>query len=563
VDDALLMSVGWDILRTGVRTAEEVLVLEVCVAVRGDDGVLVDPGALGVERLIALIRAIPPGAPAKEYAVYGASVDVLESIEVVVGQVAALRAAAVHAVAEDIPAGVVADQVVDMLMMALNRSRPSGQILSEQSLSLTHQPQVWAALWAGQVDVTKAGIVAAALYMVPRLDARDQQRPDYDEDCQRLLAAGLAYAADHTARQLDRHLKRLLAEIDPSTVVTRRRRALAERGVWIGHRGDGTADLTARLDSTDAERVYAAIRATALAAQRTDSSTDTDSRCPDGAGGSGARAGAGTGAGAGAGAGAGTGAGTGSGAGSGAGTGTGTGSGAGSGAHAARATARSLDLLMADALVDLIVAPRSTATPTPDHNEANDAASATGHPAGHVCDGAGRPRSTGGVVVTTQINVTIPIDSLAGLCDTPGQLSGYGILPAEEVRRLAAGDTRWRHILTDRATGAVLDVGTWSYRPPAALSRHVRTRDVTCRFPGCTVPAGECDLDHLVPFPEGPTSAQNLHALCRRHHRLKHDDNWTVEPLPNSGLRWTSPLGTTRNTWPDTDHARERLTHAA
>jgi hypothetical protein len=92
VDDALLMSVGWDILRTGVRTAEEVLVLEVCVAVRGDDGVLVDPGALGVERLIALIRAIPPGAPAKEYAVYGASVDVLESIEVVVGQVAALRA---------------------------------------------------------------------------------------------------------------------------------------------------------------------------------------------------------------------------------------------------------------------------------------------------------------------------------------------------------------------------------------------------------------------------------------------------------------------------------------
>ena len=95
------------------------------------------------------------------------------------------------------------------------------------------------------------------------------------------------------------------------------------------------------------------------------------------------------------------------------------------------------------------------------------------------------------------------------------------------------------------------------------FNRHVRTRDVTCRFPGCTVPARECDLDHLIPFPQGPTNAANLHALCRRHHQLKHDDNWTVEPLPNSGLRWTSPLGTTRDTWPDPDHTHQEHTAAA
>ncbi|HSO05536.1 MAG TPA: DUF222 domain-containing protein, partial [Candidatus Limnocylindrales bacterium] len=291
---------------------------------------------------------------------------------------------------------------------------------------------------------------------------------------ERVLAAGLAYAEQHTARQLDRHLKRLLTEIDPATVVTRRRRALAERGVWIQHRGDGTADLSARLDSTDAEQVYAAIRAVALAAQRADSPT-------------------------------------------------------------AEAVRRPFDLWMADALVDLVLAPGATAT--------------TG--------------TSDGVVVATQINVTIPIDSLAAIADTPGQLSGYGILPADLARRLAAGDSRWRHVLTDRVTGAVLDVGTWSYRPPAGLDRHVRTRDVTCRVPGCTVPARECDLDHLIPFPEGPTSADNLHSLCRRHHRLKHDDNWRVESLPDHGLRWTSPLGTQRDTWPDTDHGHERLTHAA
>ena len=41
----------------------------------------------------------------------------------------ALRAAAVHAVAEDTPAGVVADQVVDLLMITLGRSRRSAMIL--------------------------------------------------------------------------------------------------------------------------------------------------------------------------------------------------------------------------------------------------------------------------------------------------------------------------------------------------------------------------------------------------------------------------------------------------
>ena len=65
------------------------MVLEVCLAVRGDDGSLFDPGELGVEELIALIRAHPPGAPPHEYEVFGASVDVLKAIEVVVGQATA------------------------------------------------------------------------------------------------------------------------------------------------------------------------------------------------------------------------------------------------------------------------------------------------------------------------------------------------------------------------------------------------------------------------------------------------------------------------------------------
>jgi hypothetical protein len=152
------------------------------------------------------------------------------------------------------------------------------------------------------------------------------------------------------------------------------------------------------------------------------------------------------------------------------------------------------------------------------------------------------------------INVTIPVASLAGLSDAPATIGGFGVLPAEDARLLAAGDARWRHVLTCRTTGAVLDVGTLSYRPPAALDRHVRLRDGTCRFPGCEVPARECDLDHLIPFPLGPTSAENLHSLCRRHHGLKHEGGWTVESAPSQGLRWTSPQGATATTYPDDTH---------
>ncbi|MBA3524434.1 MAG: HNH endonuclease, partial [Geodermatophilaceae bacterium] len=44
-----------------------------------------------------------------------------------------------------------------------------------------------------------------------------------------------------------------------------------------------------------------------------------------------------------------------------------------------------------------------------------------------------------------------------------------------------AADGTWRRILTDPASGPVPDVGTPTYSPPAAMTRHVRTRDSTCR----------------------------------------------------------------------------------
>jgi HNH endonuclease len=112
-------------------------------------------------------------------------------------------------------------------------------------------------------------------------------------------------------------------------------------------------------------------------------------------------------------------------------------------------------------------------------------------------------------------------------------------------------------MVVDADTGVVTEVGRTACTPSAALADLVRARDRTCRFPGCRQPAHRCDLDHVRRWPEGPTTADNLVALCRHHHRLKHRTSWTVEA--NGGeaacLSWTSPTGHGYTTAPPAAHA--------
>jgi len=151
-------------------------------------------------------------------------------------------------------------------------------------------------------------------------------------------------------------------------------------------------------------------------------------------------------------------------------------------------------------------------------------------------------RRTAGESAGARVHVTVPATTLLGLDEQPGELTGYGPIPASLARELAADGT-WRRLLTDPATGALRDYGRTTYRPPAALAGHLRVRDGTCRFPGCRYPARRCDLDHTVSFPDGPTNQDNLGALCRHHHRLKHETTWTVQQGEEARFSWTSPTG--------------------
>jgi hypothetical protein len=90
------------------------------------------------------------------------------------------------------------------------------------------------------------------------------------------------------------------------------------------------------------------------------------------------------------------------------------------------------------------------------------------------------------------------------------------------------------------------------YRPTPAQDRFVRTRDRTCRHPGCRNDAAWADLDHVVPHAAGgDTFCENLCCLCRRHHRLKtHARGWRFVMAADGVLTVTTPSGVTRVTRP-------------
>jgi hypothetical protein len=137
--------------------------------------------------------------------------------------------------------------------------------------------------------------------------------------------------------------------------------------------------------------------------------------------------------------------------------------------------------------------------------------------------------------------------TLAGTSQNPGYAPGFGAVPAPVLRELAATAQL-------KAVPLPPPVCESGYRPSAALAQFVRCRDLTCRFPGCDAPAEACDIDHTIPYPQGPTHPSNLKLLCRFHHLLKTfyigAGGWADRQLPDGTVIWTSPSGTKYTTKP-------------
>lgn len=152
------------------------------------------------------------------------------------------------------------------------------------------------------------------------------------------------------------------------------------------------------------------------------------------------------------------------------------------------------------------------------------------------------------------LQVIAAADTVTGHNDAPGYLCGYGVIDAELVRELAREATRQ---LVEQPDIGVDDRAALTYRPSTALARYIRARDLTCRFPGCSVPAHRCDIDHTEPFNHdnpttgGLTVPSNLACYCREHHRHKtFDQGWRDRQLADGTIIWTSPADQTYVTTP-------------
>jgi hypothetical protein len=195
---------------------------------------------------------------------------------------------------------------------------------------------------------------------------------------------------------------------------------------------------------------------------------------------------------------------------------------------------------------------RRTEIPDPDHPgkpaspekplATNDSRAGTypvGTPSITPCPGGRQPRPlpvTIGIVITAQ--------SLFGFSNTPGQLMDRStLIAANRVRELAQQPgTLFQRLLTDD-NGNLLDVTELGRFPSRKLALAVKFRDGTCTGPTCTTPAIRCDIDHVIPVPDGPTTASNLNDNCRHEHRAKtHAGHQSARTSPHT-TEWTTPTG--------------------
>jgi hypothetical protein len=156
---------------------------------------------------------------------------------------------------------------------------------------------------------------------------------------------------------------------------------------------------------------------------------------------------------------------------------------------------------------------------------------------------AGRHRDAKGGV----IDLRVELETLAELSEAPGELGGYGPVIADIARQVAddSPGAEWRYTVTDPETGLPIGGGTTRRRPQAADRRTAQSRDRVCYFPGCRMPATQCDLDHRTPWSEvQETSAAGLDAGCRHDHvTVRHRLGWRHVLLPRGDHLWISPLG--------------------
>ncbi len=126
------------------------------------------------------------------------------------------------------------------------------------------------------------------------------------------------------------------------------------------------------------------------------------------------------------------------------------------------------------------------------------------------------------------VHIHTQVDTL--MADGEGaesEIEDRGHVPAETSRRMACDCSvvHWR----EDDQGEPLNIGRKTRSIPPAIRRALKRRDGGCRFPGCTC-TRFVDAHHIRHWADGgETSMNNLVLLCRRHHRLVHEEGFGVQ----------------------------------
>jgi hypothetical protein len=141
-------------------------------------------------------------------------------------------------------------------------------------------------------------------------------------------------------------------------------------------------------------------------------------------------------------------------------------------------------------------------------------------------DAASLPASGG---QRPHLTVTIPASVLHARGDSPpAELEWAGPIVDEAALRLSCDAVRT--IVTVDEEGRPVGVSRATRTIPPSLRRALVVRDRGCRFPGCDRPPPWTDVHHPLHWAHGgKTELPNLVLLCRPHHRMVHEEGWSIQ----------------------------------
>lgn len=154
-------------------------------------------------------------------------------------------------------------------------------------------------------------------------------------------------------------------------------------------------------------------------------------------------------------------------------------------------------------------------------------------------------RRDGGLGYRAIIGITVPLSSLMGFSDQPGELTDRSAtIPAHIIATALADPSSLLYRLVTDNVGNLMSVQWLGRLAPAKLDQVLDFRDGTSVFPTSSVPARLCDDDHTEPWP-AETSAANMGPVNRRAHRLKTEGLIGLRQLGPGTFEWTTRTGHT------------------